>query len=275
MSIIDEENEEILNQGEHIVKKSKPMKYIFIKTGKNEKAGDSDNINDAHKGNSIGVTMEKDEQIQNLDTIKGKNVPLKENNKIKGTFKYKPNKINKVNENDNDEKKQCEEFKVELISEVLCDAWLMTMEQKWTEMIVNKSVICESFPKKEIFFYDLKYTMLIQQINGYYTVFKYNHKKYVIFNTELTHSKNKRIMYIIGVKVDNGWQKAEFMNANEITNKYGIKQNNLPIGTRLNSKIFKGIHSFEYSLINNISCAMYANISCIKTSQKKKNKLKI
>eukprot|EP01084_Bolivina_argentea_P062998 115095_1 len=287
LSIINEENEEkeckheILNKGEHIAKKSKTMKNVFIKPDKNEKSGDtivtlektnkslnilgtmteeddSDNNNDAHK---LDETIDVIKLAQNLDITLG-------------TLKYKSKKTNKVNA----DAKMDENDNVELIS----DAWLTmskAMKEKWTQTIVNESVVCESFSNAQTLFYYLKYTMLIQQINGYYTTFKYNDKKYVIFSTELKHRKNKCIMYIVGVKEDNEWKQEAFMNgfmtANEINDKYGIKEDSLPIGTRLNSKIFKGIHSFEYSLINNISCAMYANISCIKTSQKKKNKLKI
>eukprot|EP01084_Bolivina_argentea_P062997 115092_1 len=287
---IHEQNEEILNKGEHIAKKSKTMKNVFIKPDKNEKSGDtivtlektnkSLNIlgtmteEDDSDNNNNGVTMDKDENKSDLMEKDEQIQKVKQ--KCPGTFISKiPNKANadvKTDENDN----------VELISEVLSDAWKTisdSMEEKWTHMIVNESFICESFPNEQILFYYLKYTMLIQQINGYYTTFKYNDKKYVIFSTELKHRKNKCIMYIVGVKEDNEWKQEAFMNgfmtANEINDKYGIKEDSLPIGTRLNSKIFKGIHSFEYSLINNISCAMYANISCIKTSQKKKNKLKI
>ena len=129
---------------------------------------------------------------------------------------------------------------------------LMFISEQCTNNAINNGIMIEYFTTSKQLFHYLRWTIKMQQIDGFYKIFNIFNKNIIIFNTELHDNKNGEYLYIIGSDNDKitakspKWKMEKFLTCQEIFNLYGIKNKYLPIGSRSNGKSFKNLVKQNY-----------------------------
>lgn len=136
---------------------------------------------------------------------------------------------------------QNEECNVALRSNVLSKIkrGFIYIEYKVTDCAISNNFFRESFATKEFLFYYLKHTSLMQFSDAYLRKYKLTdtNASILVFNTRLHHNENGEVIYAVADYMASGEYEGiiqsidQFMTADQISTRYHINQNKLPLAS--------------------------------------------